>query len=112
MKSCDSFSSLYDITGLASNKWYKITISAKNLCGNSSESPELADNTMHCPQRVSNVQTDINEANVEVSWDSQNDIDSYEILFKQSDSSWDKITGCDNEDGSNVNGDGRPFCSL
>jgi len=67
---------------------------------------------MHCPQRVSNVVTDIKDAHVEVSWDAQSDIDSYEILFKQSDSSWDKITGCDNEDGSNVNAAGRPYCSL
>lgn len=36
---------------------------------------------MHCPQRVANVLTDINEENVEVSWDAQADIDSYEILF-------------------------------
>jgi hypothetical protein len=82
MKSCDSFSSLYDITGLASNKWYMITITARNLCGLSVESPALADNTMHCPQRVSNVLTDIKEENVEVSWDAQSGIDSYEILFK------------------------------
>jgi len=111
MVNCNQYQSLYDINGLNSNKFYKIKIAARNSCGIGDYSEHLADNTMNCPQQVTGVATEIDEENVNVVWDEQDNVSSYEILFKKADGSWLPISDCSG-DPDNKNADDKPYCQL
>jgi hypothetical protein len=111
MVSCDQYQSLYDISGLTSNKFYNIKIAARNSCGIGEYSDVLSDNTMNCPQKVEGAVTEIDGANVNIIWDAQDNVSSYEILFKKKDGSWLPIDECDG-DPDNVNADDKPYCTL
>lgn len=92
--SCDNANTLYDITGLASNKWYSISIAAKNTCGLGEPSVVLKENTKNCPSQVANLKTINDGANVDVVWDTQASVDSYEVLFQKVDGSWTRLSEC------------------
>jgi hypothetical protein len=109
--SCPQYQTLYDITGLNANKWYKISIAAINSCGTGEFSVHRGANTMNCPQQVTGVNTVIDEENVNVVWDSQIEVSSYEILFRKADGSWWPISECDGNP-LQLNGDLKPYCPV
>lgn len=109
--SCPEYSSLYDITGLKSNKYYNIKIAARNSCGIGLYTTPVMLTTMDCPSQVTGTVTEIEGANVNVIWDSQDNVSSYEILFQKVDGSWAIIDDCDGNPAT-VNADGKPYCQL
>lgn len=111
MVNCNQYQSLYDLSGLNSNKFYNIKIAARNSCGIGEYSDILSDNTMNCPQKVNGVSTEIDSSNVNIVWEAQNDVSSYEILFKMADGSWLPISDCTGNP-DNTNADGKPYCQL
>jgi hypothetical protein len=79
---------------LNAQKYYNIKISARNKCGLGDYSEYLQAETNFCPTKPTGVVTDINGANVDIKWDEQSNIDSWEVLFQHKDHSWDNIAEC------------------
>jgi len=95
---------------LNAQKYYNIKISARNSCGLGDYSDNLEAETNYCPTKPTGVVTDVNGANVDIKWDEQSNIDSWEVLFQHKDHSWASIAECRGNNISVVNG--KVQCSL
>lgn len=91
-------------------KYYNVKISARNSCGLGDYSDNLEAETNFCPTKPTGVVTDVNGANVDIKWDEQNNIDSWEVLFQHKDHSWASISECSGNGISTVSG--KVQCSL
>jgi hypothetical protein len=89
---------------LNAQKYYNIKISARNSCGLGDYSEYLQAETNFCPTKPTGVVTDVNGANVDIKWDEQANIDSWEVLFQHNDHSWDNISECSGTGITTANG--------
>ena len=75
-------------------KYYNIKIAARNSCGLGEYSEEKKEITNVCPTQPEGVVTEIDGANVDIKWDNQASIVSWEVLFQKKNKSWMRIDEC------------------